>query len=47
MSDPGQQLDYREFCLFVCERVLNFLKTKNRVDANLTAAQFIEGICDE
>jgi len=41
MSDPGHQMDFREFSLFVCTRLMNFLKTKNRVDAALTTPQLI------
>lgn len=45
MSDPGMNMDYREFAIFVCTRFINWLKEKNRVDGNLTPSQLIENLC--
>ena len=46
MSDPGQQLDFREFCFFITTYLLSFLKRKNRVDSALSVAQLIESLAE-
>ena len=38
-------MDFREFAIFITTRLINWLKEKNRVDGNMTPAEFIENLC--